>query len=495
MFRLLRYYSFASGLALLAVAVVLVAVYRDNALDSLVDAVEKENVTTSRAFANAIWPRFADYVTAESPDTGDELRSRPETAEIHTVVKRLTAGLEVVKINIYRLDGLTVYSSEISQIGEDKSQNPSFIKTASMGKPGSIFSHRDVFKGINGLLKDRYIIESYLPILGKSGAVEGVFELYSDATARVAAVTTDVKWLSIGLVWTFGLLYGVLFIIVRRADKIIKRQYSDLHHEVGERLMAEHRLRHALQDAESANKAKSEFLAHMSHELRTPLNTIIGFAETMSRQVFGKLGNPKYREYANDIHRSGSHLLELINEVLDVSKVEAGAMEINEDDVDLAGMMKECAALMRDEAKKVEIELRVSIPRNFPEFRGDSRRMRQIFLNLLSNAIKFTPAGGRITLDASFEDGGGFKIAVADTGIGIEPDDLSRILLPFEQVEDHLKRTTQGTGLGLALSKSLTELHGGKLSLESEPGVGTTVTLRFPPERALVAQPRLPLHH
>ena len=168
-------------------------------------------------------------------------------------------------------------------------------------------------------------------------------------------------------------------------------------------------------------------------------------------------------------------------------------MEMNEDDVDLAAMMKKCAALMKDGARKVEIELRVSIPKNLPEFRGDSRRLKHIFFNLLSNAIKFTPAGGRITLDASIE-GGGLKIAVADTGIGIEPGDLSRILLPFEQIEDRMKHTTQGTGLGLALSKSLTELHGGTLSLESKPSVGTTVTLRFLPECTLVTQPRLPLH-
>jgi signal transduction histidine kinase len=494
-FRLLRYYSFASGLALLAVALVLIAVYRNNALDNLVDTVESENVAMSRAITNAIWPKFSDYVAVNAPPDGDALREQPETTEIDKITKGLVRGLSVVKLKIYRLDGLTVFSSENAQIGKDKSHNPSFIKTASMGTPASKFGMHQTFTGINGLLFDRYIIESYLPIRGQSGAIEGIFELYSDATIRVAAVTNNVKWLSIGLVWTFGLLYGVLFIIVRRADKIIKRQYSDLHHEVGERLMAEHKLRHALQDAEHANKAKSEFLAHMSHELRTPLNSIIGFSETMGHEVFGKLGDPKYQEYANDIHRSGSHLLELINEVLDVSKVEAGAMEMNEDDVDLTGMMKECAALMKDEARKVGIKLRVSIPRDLPEFRGDSRRLKQIFLNLLSNAIKFTPTGGRITLDASIEKGGNLKIAVADTGIGIEPDDLSRILLPFEQIEDHLKRTTKGTGLGLALSKSLTELHGGKLSLESKPGVGTTVTLRFPPERALVTQPQLPLRH
>ena len=159
----------------------------------------------------------------------------------------------------------------------------------------------------------------------------------------------------------------------------------------------------------------------------------------MSHEMFGKLGDPKYREYANDIHRSGNHLLELINEVLDVSKVEAGAMEMNEDDVDLAAMMKECAALMKDGARKVEIELRVSIPKNLPEFRGDSRRLKQIFLNLLSNAIKFTPAGSRITLDASIKDGGGLKIAVADTGIGMDADGLAKAEAALKKLPNPLR--------------------------------------------------------
>ena len=233
----------------------------------------------------------------------------------------------------------------------------------------------------------------------------------------------------------------------------------------------------------------------MGHELRTPLNSIIGFAETMIRGVFGDMGNPKYREYANDIHDSGTHLLNLINEVLDVSKVEAGAMKIHETNVDLARSMKECTAMMKYEAKKVGIDLRLTLDRNLPVFRGDDLRLRQIFLNLLSNAIKFTPAGGRITLNAGLDERGGLLISVEDTGIGIEPEDLRRILLPFEQVEGHMERSTKGTGLGLALSKSLTELHGGELSLESKPGAGTTVTLRFPPERALITEPELPLLH
>ena len=312
---------------------------------------------------------------------------------------------------------------------------------------------------------------------------------------RVQPVTTDVTWLSIALVGTFGLLYGVLYIIVRRADSVIKRQYKDLHLEVGKRLKAEAKLQRALDDAEQSSAARNEFLANMSHELRTPLNSIIGFSETITHQVFGDVGNDKYLDYAHDIHTSGSHLLSLINEVLDVSKVEAGAMKITETDIDLAHTMRECAAMMKVEAEKIGIDLQLTMPGNLPEFRGDILRLKQIFLNLLSNAIKFTPAGGAIRLEAGVNDDGGLDIAVVDNGIGIEPEDISRILLPFEQVENHLQRSVNGTGLGLALSKSLTELHGGELLMISTPGVGTWVTLRFPPGRALISQTELPLHH
>ena len=492
MFRLLRYYSVASGLALLAMVVVLVGVYRQASLAGIVETVESENVAMSRAMANAIWPRFSNYITSSAPNDPATLRGRPETQEINAVAKSLVSGLNVVKIKIYRLDGLCIYSSDPTQIGVAQTYNKASIDTARNGAPASEFSFRSEFNGVNGLLRDRHIVGSYIPVWGKTGKVEAVFELYSDATERVDIVSNDVKWLSIGLVWAFGILYGILLVIVRRADRIIKNQYSDLRHEIGQRLGAQQRLQHALEEAEHANKSKSDFLAHMSHELRTPLNSIIGFSETMGHEVFGKLGHEKYTEYAKDIHRSGNHLLQLINEVLDVSKVEAGAMEINESNIDLNKAMEECTALMVDEAKKVGVSLNLSVPVNLPEFRGDDLRLRQIFLNLLSNAIKFTPAGGQITLKAGLEDNGSLNIAVADTGIGIEPGDLSRILLPFEQVEDHMNRKTPGTGLGLALTKALTELHGGELSLDSEPGIGTKVTLRFPPERAIIMQPQLP---
>ncbi|MBC8338262.1 MAG: HAMP domain-containing histidine kinase [Alphaproteobacteria bacterium] len=495
MFRLLRYFSLTSGLALLGVGLILVLVYRQTSLDAMVETVERENVGLSRALANAIWPKFSEYIKTGAPEDSKALRNRPESNVIDLLTKKLTAGLNVVKVRLYRLDGLNVYSSDFSEMGRIASRGSVFAESIRDARPASKFETVETITGISGKRTNRRIVESYLPVLGKDGTVEGVFELYSDATDRAEAISQRVTFLSIGLVWAFGLLYWLLFAVVRRADRIIKRQYYDLHQEVSDRLQAESKLLNALKEAEHANTAKSQFLAHMSHELRTPLNSIIGFAEIMAKEIFGKIGNKKYQEYASDIHGSGSYLLNLINEVLDVSKVEAGAMEINESYINLKDAMRECAAMMMEEAKKVDINLNLEMADNLPEFRGDPLRLKQIFLNLLSNAIKFTPAGGTITLEAGLDGSGGIRISVADTGIGISAKDLNRILLPFEQADGPMENSVPGTGLGLALTKSLTELHGGELSLTSDPGAGTTVTLHFPSDRAMTAQHELPLGH
>ncbi|MBT3305738.1 MAG: HAMP domain-containing histidine kinase [Alphaproteobacteria bacterium] len=493
MFRLLRYFSIANGIALLAVGLVLVVVYRQTSFDGMVEAVEHENVALSRALANTIWPRFADYVKSGAPDAGPLLRSRSESTGIDSVIRKLTMGLNVIKVRLYRRDGLIVYSSDFSEMGTVASQDTIFARSVIEGRPASKVSMAETITGISGNLKERRIVESYLPITGSDGTVEGVFELYSDTTDKAAAITRRVTFLSIGLVWAFGLLYGLLFIIVRRADMFIKRQYYDLHQDVSDRLESEGRLLDTLEQVEHANTAKSQFLAHMSHELRTPLNSIIGFSEVMAYEVYGKIGNPQYLEYAGDIHHSGMYLLKLINEILDLSKIEAGAMEINEQTIDLAEAMRECEAMLKDEARKIGINLVLSMPDDLPNFQGDPLRLKQIFLNLLSNALKFTPAGGTITLDARQNETGEIQISVADSGIGIAAEDLNRILLPFEQAEGFLEHSDPGTGLGLALTKSLTELHGGRLSLTSDLGVGTTVTLNFPAVRALAVQPELPL--
>ncbi|MEE2567301.1 PAS domain-containing sensor histidine kinase [Hyphobacterium sp. Y6023] len=230
--------------------------------------------------------------------------------------------------------------------------------------------------------------------------------------------------------------------------------------------------------AEEANRSKSEFLANMSHELRTPLNAVNGFSEIMLREMFGPLGDERYVDYVKDIHTSGEHLLALINDILDMSKIEAGKMQLQKEPVDLAALIEQCLRIVRGRSDEKEIRLQVDIEES-PEVEADPRALKQVILNLTSNAVKFTPEGGRITV-RTFTTADGVAIQVADTGIGIAKDDLPRLGRPFEQIESQHSKSHQGSGLGLALSKSLVEMHGGSLSIESDLGEGTTVTFVMP---------------
>ena len=238
--------------------------------------------------------------------------------------------------------------------------------------------------------------------------------------------------------------------------------------------------------AEGANKAKSEFLANMSHELRTPLNAINGFSEIMVNELFGPLGDKRYSGYAQDILSSGQHLLALINDVLDMAKIEAGKLNIKFEPILLDELIEDAVRLMRNRAETAGLELSVKLP-ELPEIEADYRAVKQVLLNLLSNAIKFTPRGGKVTVRAALEMGAAgerVRVGVTDTGIGISEQDLTRLAKPFEQIESQLSKTQQGSGLGLALTKSLVEMHQGQLDMESEPGKGTTVSFTL-----LVNQP------
>jgi two-component system cell cycle sensor histidine kinase PleC len=235
--------------------------------------------------------------------------------------------------------------------------------------------------------------------------------------------------------------------------------------------------------AESANKAKSDFLANMSHELRTPLNAINGFSEIMVGEMFGAMGDKRYKEYAQDILSSGQHLLALINDILDMSKIEAGKMNLRFEPMALCDVVEDATRLMRNRADAGGLALEVDMP-PLPDIEADYRAIKQVILNLLSNALKFTPNGGLVTVGAELiRTDGPFdrvRLYVRDNGIGISADDLDRLARPFEQIESQHSKTQQGTGLGLALTKSLVELHHGLLELTSEPGVGTTVSVTLP---------------
>jgi len=248
---------------------------------------------------------------------------------------------------------------------------------------------------------------------------------------------------------------------------------------------AEENLHGAMARAELANKSKSEFLAHMSHELRTPLNSIIGYSEVLRDGYLGSVENAKYDEYLNDINASGRHLLELINDILDLSKIEAGVMEIANGRVDVGRTVDESQRLVSDHVRRKNQTLSRNTVENLPGLKGDSLRVKQIAVNLLSNAVKFTPGGGHITIKTGLNDDGGLFISVRDNGIGIAAEDLQRITEPFTQIAGPFSKTQEGTGLGLALVNSLTELHGGTFSIVSEPTKGTTAVVTFPPERTV----------
>jgi PAS domain S-box-containing protein len=238
--------------------------------------------------------------------------------------------------------------------------------------------------------------------------------------------------------------------------------------------------------AEYANRTKTEFLANMSHELRTPLNAIIGFAEVIKDEMFGPIGTRKYAEYARDIHVSGRHLLDLINDILDLSKLEVGKMELRESDVMLRTVFEESLTLIRNRAENSDIRLVAEVEPRLPLLRCDERALKQVLLNFLSNAVKFTPAGGTITMRAR-RVAEGVALSVSDTGIGMSNADIGVALSAFGQIDSTLSRKHQGTGLGLPISKSLIELHGGTLSVASTPNAGTTMTATFPVSRVVEA--------
>ena len=239
--------------------------------------------------------------------------------------------------------------------------------------------------------------------------------------------------------------------------------------------------------AESANISKSRFLAQMSHELRTPLNAILGFSEVMKTEVFGEHTVPAYKEYSADIHSSGVHLLGLINEILDLSRIEAGRYELNEESISLVAIVEDCHHLLKLRASNRGIHIREMFEKDLPRLWADERAVRQVCLNLLSNAIKFTPQGGEIWLKVGWTASGGQYLSVKDTGPGIPEEEIPIVLASFGQGSNSIKSAEQGAGLGLPIAKSLIDMHGGTFTLKSKLRIGTEVIVTFPPERVVAA--------
>jgi PAS domain S-box-containing protein len=264
----------------------------------------------------------------------------------------------------------------------------------------------------------------------------------------------------------------------------VPREVVSTTRDIGSRKAVEEELALAKETAERASRAKSEFLANLGHELRTPLNAVIGFSDLMLNESFGPLGHPRYRDYAADVRASGEHLLELINDILDHAKAEAGCLALHEDDVDLAAIFDFALHMLTPRAERAGLAL-VSTLAQAIRLRVDEKRLKQVLVNLVTNAIKYTPSGGSVTLSARVELAGDLMIEVEDTGIGIDERDLGTVLVPFGQVDHQRNREGEGTGLGLPLTKRLVELHGGTLDLRSLRGLGTTVSIHLPATRLI----------
>ena len=269
---------------------------------------------------------------------------------------------------------------------------------------------------------------------------------------------------------------------IRRPDGTITH-YVGVEEDITRLKSVEGELREAIHQAEAANRTKSEFLANMSHELRTPLNAVIGFADILAEERFGGLGNEKYKEYAGDIRQSGHHLLQLINDILDVSRVEAGKLQLHEDLIDVPYLVQSAKSIISERVRAAELTMEIDMESPLPKLLADELRLKQVLLNLLGNAIKFTPPGGDITLSVGLDETKAFVFRVKDSGIGISPEDRDKIFTPFGQADSSLSRNHDGAGLGLPLSQSLVALHGGTISLDSKPGLGATFSVRLPRNR------------
>ena len=272
--------------------------------------------------------------------------------------------------------------------------------------------------------------------------------------------------------------------------------YRGAGRDVTDQAQIAQKLEQATLEAEAANRAKSEFLSTMSHELRTPLNAVIGFSEVIGEQMFGPAGSPKYVEYANDIEASGRHLLDMINDILDISRIESGHLDLADEPVVLTEVITQAMTIMEERARRANVRIDTMLPANLPRMHGDKRALTQVLLNLLSNAIKFTPDGGSIKIIGGKNATGGVSISVTDTGVsisvtdtgvGIPSGEIEALMQPFSQASNQTAARESGTGLGLYLVKRLIEEQDGEFTLESEEGVGACATISVPPQRLMAA--------
>jgi signal transduction histidine kinase len=372
---------------------------------------------------------------------------------------------------MYAPNGHVVYSTDRKDLGGDFSAHRQF-RTAAAGGIDTEYGFHTRFAARSGTQQDLWVLSTYLPVRAHydRGPIIGVVEIYSDITAiRQSLITAALRTGAI-VGAAFLVVFGMLLLMVWRADQTVREE-----HEAKLAMAA------AMTQAEATAKEKTQFLASISHELRTPLNAIIGFAEILGNEIKGPLGHASYKEYITDIGKSGQHLLNIINEVLDLVKAESGTMAVDSQPTNMVSLAKGVTRMLAPEAESLGNTLAVETVGNVSAIETDPRKVRQVLINIVANGLKFTPEGGSVRIVLDQDDlTGQMRIRVVDTGIGMKPEDIPVAETPFGQVENVFTRTHKGTGLGLPLSRKFIEALGGSFLIESALGDGTTVTLTLP---------------